>query len=78
MDQSNIYDFLGIESDPLFNKISKLKKGQRISMGNIKILLNEFGIYELITTDEHEGFSSMLSCYKSVNELCFKGGVMNG
>lgn len=74
MDQSNIYDFLGVESDPLFNKISKLKKGHGFSTGDIKVLLNQYGIYELITADEHEGFLNMLDCYKFVNTF---GGEIN-
>lgn len=74
MEQANIYDFLGVESDPLFNKISRLKKGQAFIAGDVKITLNNHEIYELSTKDEHEGFSNMLDCYKCISEM----GIING
>lgn len=69
MVQTTIYDFIGFRSDDLFNKISRLNKGQALNLGNIKIHLNKFGIYELLTTDRHEAFNSVMQCYTRVSEL---------
>lgn len=69
MDQSNIYDFLGIESDPLFRDISRLEKGQTLDLGEIKVIFNEYGIYEIATENMHEGFINAGACYERVSEL---------
>lgn len=67
MEQTMIYDYLGRSDDPLFERLSKLEKGQRVILNNAEIVMNIFGLYEIETDEIHEGFSNISDCY---NYLC--------
>lgn len=69
MVQLCIYDYLGLESDPIYQTIYMLKKGQESSVSNIKILFNQYGLYEVSTDVIHEGFTCPEDCYERLQEL---------
>jgi hypothetical protein len=67
MEQVNIYEYFGIETDPLFQRIQQLKKGDYIHLEQAVIIINPFGIYEILTEDEHEsGTTDPFKCYEKV------------
>lgn len=69
MEQTFIYEYIGVHCDPIFEMISALNEGQVIVIGNIKILLNTFNLYEVSTHSTHDSFRSLDSCYKRICEL---------
>lgn len=69
MVQTNIYEYLDIESDPVLINISSLKKGQQYVIDSIKVQLNLYGIYEIETSDIHDSFSDIMDCYWYVSKL---------
>lgn len=66
MEQTYIYEYLGVETDPVFQAISKLKKDQSIVLGMIHVTLNQFGLYEVMTEVAHECFRTLQDCYKHI------------
>lgn len=62
MEQTHIYNFLGMNDDPIFNQILRLEKGRKVDLGGIFITLNESGLYELETFYHHE-------CYRTKKQL---------
>ena len=69
MEQTDIYDYLGIENDPIFNIINHLKAGQAIDLGGVIISLNNNGLYEMETLVAHECFSSKRKIYDVVSRF---------
>lgn len=67
MKQTDIFDYMGQESDPIFNKINALKKGQTVDLGGVIISLNLQGLYELESTFHHECFSSKRLMYDGLS-----------
>lgn len=72
MKQIQLYEYLGISNDPIFNQIKDLKK-----KGSVKVQLPEFlliitlnswGIYEVSNEEFHESFSQINDCYEFVSE----------
>ncbi|MEN2765653.1 hypothetical protein [Ornithinibacillus xuwenensis] len=64
MIQTMIYDYLGSETDPIYQKLKQLKKGQQIDLGSLTVSLNYAGMYEVTSVDLHDGFSNTESCYQ--------------
>lgn len=69
MEQTHIYHYLGLDNDPIFNKITQLKAGQAVIIGEIKVLLNKHGLYEVETSARHECFSSQKQVYDGVSKM---------
>lgn len=69
MKQMNVYHYLGIESDPIFNIISRLKAGQVVELGDMKIQLNSNGLYELESELRHECFRNEQEIYDGLAKL---------
>ena len=69
MEQTFIYEYLGVHSDPVYQMISKLTKGNAIKIGNIDVSLNKFGLYEVTTQDSHDSFRDVQSCYEKICDL---------
>lgn len=69
MEQTHIYHYLGLENDPIFREITKLKSGQAAIVGNIKIKLNSHGLYEIETSASHECFSSQKQVYDGISKM---------
>lgn len=69
MNQTMIYDYLGLDTDPLYLSLTGLKQGQEISLGNLTVLLNKSGIYEVISDEFHDGFIDINKCYKFLLQI---------
>jgi len=69
MEQTHIYDYLGMENDPIFNIINHLKIGQAVDLGGVVISLNNNGLYEMETSVDHECFSSKKQVYDGVSKF---------
>ncbi|MUV38144.1 hypothetical protein JNUCC1_02233 [Lentibacillus sp. JNUCC-1] len=69
--QMHVYEYLGIENDPLYNKIAELEVNQSIQIPetNMQITKNRFGMYEIVSTEQHECYSSAQSLYEQINAL---------
>lgn len=68
-EQINIYDCLGFESDPLFNSLDSVKKGDSLEIAGYVFTRNSFGLYELSSDNEHMVFSSLSNLYEHLNRL---------
>lgn len=64
----NIYDFIGVDNDPIYASIMNLKKGQQVIHKGTTITLNNFGLYEVFTVDTHDAYTNMDRCYQAVTE----------
>jgi hypothetical protein len=69
MEQIMIYDYLGSNDDPVYEKLSKLKNGESFVMDGLNVSHNEFGLYEIATENTHDCYGNMTECYDSVCEL---------
>lgn len=64
--QSCIYDFLDHRTDPLFNKIKKIKKGESIVVSGYVISLTIFERYEIASEYTHEAYRTAYEAYQSL------------
>lgn len=67
--QTGIYEYLGVDEDPIYQSISKLDKGQKVLLGSICVTLNIFGLYEVETEESHDSFATLENCYQSICEI---------
>lgn len=72
--QTNIYEFLGFECDPIFKEILKLDKGSVCKINHITIKLNEQDLYEIETKHDHQAFTSKKQVYDHLSYM-FSLGV---
>ncbi len=61
-----IYDYLGINQDPLLQKLKRMKKGQQIVIGELTIYLNKLGLFEISSENYEECCSNVTKCYQKV------------
>lgn len=66
MEQTHIYEYLGVDTDPIFNIINSLQEGQAVDLGMITLSLNYQGLYELETIYHHECFNSKKQIYEGI------------
>ncbi|SET01245.1 hypothetical protein SAMN05421676_102340 [Salinibacillus kushneri] len=69
MEQVDIYEYFGTESDPLFQEINQLENGGYIELEQGIIRKNELGIYEIETEDIHEASKSPVKVYEKLAEM---------
>lgn len=69
MKQTHIYEYLGLENDPVFNKINVLQKGQVVDLGGVIVSLNSKGLYEVETDYYHECFDSKKALYDGLSKF---------
>jgi len=67
--QTQIYEFIGIESDPIFREINKLSMGQAVDLGGVTVKLNKNGLYEVESLMSHECFQSKKQVYDNVAKI---------
>ena len=69
--QMHVYEYLGKENDPLYNNITQLKVNQSIQIPETKIQITKtrFGMYEIVSAEQHECYSSAQSLYEQINAL---------
>ncbi len=72
MEQINLYDYLGVEDDPIYIMLSRLKNGYTVVFEDVHVTKNDFGLFELASNQLHEVFSDIRSCYKYVSDLLSK------
>ncbi|WP_175616042.1 hypothetical protein [Piscibacillus halophilus] len=65
-EQTNIYDFLGINEDPLYKKLEDLKEGEMLLLGETLVRKNSHGLYELETRTQHEQAKDVIEFYKKI------------
>jgi len=70
-EQTHVYEYLGKESDPLYNNILHLKMNQSIQIAetNLKISKTRYQMYEIVSAEFHECYSSSQSLYERINAL---------
>lgn len=69
MGQMNLYDYLHKENDPLYKGLAELKAGKTVTISDIEVTLNVFGVYEVSHDQVHDAFSSIEECYRFLNKL---------
>lgn len=69
VEQINVYDLLGNNIDPIYEKLSRLQKGESTELDDMRVSLNEFGLYELSGDSLHECFQDLKKCYRFVCSL---------
>src|SRR5699024_528131 len=70
-EQTHVYEYLGKESDPLYNNILHLKVNQSIQIPktNLQISKTRYGMYEIVSAEYHECYSSPQPLYERINAL---------
>ena len=70
-EQIHVYEYLGKESDPLYNNILHLKVNQSIQIPetNLQISKTRYGMYEIVSAEYHECDSSPQSLYEQISAL---------
>lgn len=66
----NLFEELGVESDPIYQKMANLQIGEAIEIDGIQISRNKF--YEIENDYEHTPFKTLISCYRHVSEIIVK------
>jgi len=69
LEQTHVYEYLGKESDPLYNDILSLQINQSVYLQGIRITRTAFEMYEIESKSFHEGFISSQSIYKRVSAI---------
>lgn len=67
----NLFEFVGVESDPVYQAVSTLQAGEALEIDSIKITRSKF--YELESAMEHVPFPDMLSCYHYLSDRIVRG-----
>lgn len=71
IEQTHVYEYLGKESDPLYQTILHLQQDnpQFLINSNMYFMKNNHDYYELISQNHHECFTTPESLYRYVSEL---------
>ena len=72
MQNTNIFEFIGVETDLIYQKIAALKAGEAFSADNIIVRLDKY--YEIESDFEHELFHNAMCCYQYLNDLLVNRG----
>ncbi len=60
----NIYDFLNVDQDPLYQNLQSLQTGESYDLNDhTEIHCNAHGLYEVIAEEIEQAFSSIVDCY---------------
>lgn len=70
MQNINLFEELGVESDPVYQSIANLQTGDAIKIDGIHIRRYKF--YEIENDFEHTPFKSLISCYRHVSDIIVK------
>lgn len=75
VEQMNVFDYIGVENDLLFQSLKKLERGDAVVFGTddarVVVRFNAFGLYEIVSDKKkvHEGFSDIKACYRFLSSL---------
>jgi len=67
--QLNVYDYLGKEHDPLYQKIDRLDQEQSVEIDSSIVYHSKFGLYEISSPSFHNAYTSKVDCYKKICEI---------
>lgn len=70
MQNMNLFEVLGVEADPVYQKIANLQLGDAIEIDGIQVRLHKF--YEIENDYEHTPFKTLISCYRHVSDIIVK------
>ncbi|MFL0507108.1 hypothetical protein ACH0B5_15310 [Ureibacillus sp. 179-F W5.1 NHS] len=62
LSQMNLYEVLGLESDPVYKKINGLKENEEVKIESFNIRKTD-KFYEVESEELHEGFKTKEKCY---------------
>ncbi|TCT23370.1 hypothetical protein EDD68_10784 [Melghiribacillus thermohalophilus] len=63
MEQTTIYEFYGLESDPVYQKINNLQPGEELYIEEVIVRKNTNSLFEIETEDLHEPATGEEACY---------------
>lgn len=71
IEQTHVYEYLGKENDPLYNNILHLKLDQSLFIPETKMHVKKtkYGLYEIVSGECHECYSSPQTLYERVSHL---------
>ncbi len=64
----NIYEIIGLNADPLYEQLYKLKDNKEFKMGRHTIRKSD-KFYEVENDDLHEIFKDVIKCYQFISNL---------
>ena len=70
MQNINLFEVIGVESDPVYKKVASLQVGDVIEIDGIQVRLSKF--YEVESEIEHLPFPNMMSCYRHLSDILVK------
>lgn len=62
----NLYEVLGLESDPVYKKINGLKENEEVKIESFNIRKTD-KFYEVENEEFHEGFKTKEKCYSFIS-----------
>lgn len=71
LDNLNIYEILGIQHDPVYCGLQRLKVNEEMKMGK-HIIRRTDKFYEIENDSLHEGFAELDHCYEFLSVLLMK------
>lgn len=69
MVQLNIYNEIGLNDDPVFNKLSTLSTDNVLLLNGLEIKKNNQGWFEISNEEIHELRTDIQKCYEFINQL---------
>lgn len=60
--QTTLYEFIGLQDDPVFNLISKMHEGDEIQIDSFAVRKTD-KFYEVESGEYHEPFKTIDKCY---------------
>lgn len=70
MQNTNLFEFIGIESDPVHQRLAQLQVGDSFVVDGICVSLHKF--YEVESDMEHVPFRDMFDCYRYLSDVLVK------
>ncbi len=64
--QMNLYEVIGLDDDPVYQLIDRLKENEEIKVETFNIRKTE-KFYEVENDNFHEGFKTKIKCYSFVS-----------
>jgi len=68
MDNINIYEIIGLQDDPVYQKLEQLQLDEEIQIDAHKVRLTD-KFYEVENDEVHLGFKDKVGCYQFLSGL---------
>ncbi|WP_077706750.1 hypothetical protein [Virgibacillus dokdonensis] len=71
IEQTHVYEYLGKENDPIYEDILRVKVNHSLLIPEtkLKVTKNRYGMYEIVSDEQHECYSSPQSLYDRISAL---------